>query len=155
MKASVLTLRQIRFLRLRLDPDENFRGTAEDFDFAGVPVKCQIKLAPVQSVEVEGWWVIVSFGCKPKSDKPVPYKLDVGAAGLFTVSPAIPPENQERLVYENGAALVFGAIREMVATVTGRFHRGSLVLPTLTFMNTYQAGRTSTGPTDPAPTGAG
>lgn len=56
------------------------------------------------------------------------------AVGFFGVSEAVPENKVEALVFENGAALVYGAIRDLVSTITARGVLGPLMLPTPTFV---------------------
>lgn len=78
------------------------------------------------------WWVALGFVVVNENAGVVcPYNIDVQALGIF------PAEREEHLVYENGVALVYGAIREMVSTITSRSLAGTLMLPTPTFMGTY------------------
>jgi preprotein translocase subunit SecB len=54
------------------------------------------------------------------------------------VNEAFPQEKLERFVFENGAALVYGAIREMVTMTTARSAFGAIMLPTASFFGSFE-----------------
>lgn len=142
MKASPLTLSDLSFLRLNLEVDKEFQGSASNYDFDSTLVKCIIKHSK-KSNEENTWWVGIEFGTKSTEEKTCPYLIDVVAVGLFHVSADIPEERREKLVYENGAALVFGAIREMITNISSRSSYGQLQLPTASFMGEFENRKTS------------
>lgn len=85
--------------------------------------------------EAKRWWVAVDFATGEAEGKPrCPYAIDIQAVGFFGVSEAVPESKVEALVLENGAALVYGAIRDLVSTITARGVLGPLMLPTPTFV---------------------
>ena len=136
MKASPLTMLGLDFLRVHIEADHTAEQTAPSFDFDGAMLAWTIQ----HGQDKEGtWWVAVGFATDPQApaQKRCPYDLDMRAMGIFSVAERFPPERQEELVYENGAALVYGAIREMVATVTSRSLSGKLMLPTPTFVGAF------------------
>jgi len=67
-----------------------------------------------------------------------PYMLDIQAVGVFTISDSVEESKRNQLIFECGAALVYGAIREMVANITSRSVFGRLMLPTPTFQGLYE-----------------
>ena len=86
----------------------------------------------------ETWWIAARFFVDNENAKVrCPYRLDMRAMGLFLVDEHLKEEKHEKLVYENGEALIYGAIRDMVSMITSRSVHGSLMLPTPTFMGTY------------------
>lgn len=137
MKASTLTLRDLTFLSLHVDVDMDYQKSASHFDFDGVKFRCNVRHGQTHSKEVPLWWVGVDFFIASDEEKRCPYNLDIKAAGLFTVHDSVPKEKEEAFVYESGAAMVYGAIREMVATVTGRSVHGVFTLPTASFFGTF------------------
>lgn len=137
MNPSILTLRDLTFLRIYVENDSNFRCRAADFDFDGVNLGWAID----HGKHEEGglvWWVGVTFILKSEPDKVSPYMLNIKAVGMFDINSRAAEEDRERIIYENGAALVYGAIREMVSTLTARGFFGPLMLPTATFIGTFK-----------------
>ena len=66
-------------------------------------------------------------------EKPFSYSGVIAIRGIFEIHPAFPEARREDLIKVNGAGILFGAIREMVLTVTSRSLKGPLLLPTLNF----------------------
>lgn len=138
MKPSPLTFLDLKFFRIKVETDFSAKIKADDFDFNGAMVGWNIRHGKEESEGDGKWWVAVGFVVVNENAEVIcPYNIDVQALGIFTVSEKCPPEREECLVYENGAALVYGAIREMVSMITSRSLAGTLMLPTPTFMGTY------------------
>ncbi|PYF99753.1 Preprotein translocase subunit SecB [Thioalkalivibrio sp. ALE21] len=141
MKPSPLTLHGIQFVRVHIEPDlESGFARAHHFDFDGSMLKWALDHG---YDEQDGtWWVAVGFGTMNEEEEPrCPYILDVQAVGVFSVSEKYPVERHEGLAFEYGAALVYGAIREMVTNVTSRSLVGPLTLPTPSFVGAFEAHR--------------
>ena len=136
MKPSPLTMYSLDFLRVHVQADHMATQNAQTFDFDGALLAWSIK----HGQDKEGaWWVAVGFATDPQADvkQRCPYDLDMRAMGIFSIADTVPAERKEEIVYENGGALVYGAIREMVATVTSRSLAGKLMLPTPTFVGAF------------------
>lgn len=134
MKPSPLTLHGIQFLRVNVETDmESTTRHAEQFQFDGTTLEWGLDHGFDE--DNGNWWVAVGFGTHQREDEPrCPYLLDIQAVGVFSVSEAYPGDKHERLAYEYGAALVYGAIREMVTNITARSVAGPLTLPTPSFV---------------------
>lgn len=137
MKASTLSLHDLTFLNVHIDVDMDFQASGSRFDFDGVQFRCDVRHGRNKNHELPLWWVGVDLAIVSSEEKRCPYSLDVKAAGLFTVDASIPKDKEEAFVYESGAAMVYGAIREMVASITGRSVHGVLTLPTASFFGTF------------------
>lgn len=137
MKASILTLRELKFLRLRIDIDFDVETKASEFDFDGAQLGWDINHGRNNDTS-NAWWVAIGFANSNEgAETKCPYLLDIQAIGYIEINESVPEEKRERIIYENGAALVYGAIREMTLTVTGRFLPGALMLPTPTFIDSF------------------
>lgn len=67
------------------------------------------------------------------------YTFEFEVVGLFTVHEDYQVEKGvERLVRVNGAAVLYGAIREMAATLSARGPYPPITLPTVTFLDEAQ-----------------
>ncbi len=141
MKPSPLTLLTLDFLRVYVQANHEAKQTGEEFDFDGAMLSWSIKHG---QDEDGSWWVAVGFATDDQAppEQRCPYDLDMRALGYFKIAETVAPDRQEEIVYENGAALVYGAIREMTATVTARSIAGKLVLPTPTFVGAFNARKT-------------
>lgn len=135
--ASPLTFIEQQFLRVHIQADMNVTTKAEHFDFEGANVGFSIKHGKGSD---DTWWVGVGFRTLNPEDAEVscPYLIDIMAMGRFEISKKWPIEKHEKLVYEYGAALVYGTIRDIVLTITSRGMRGALMLPTPTFANEFE-----------------
>lgn len=141
MKASPLTFLSLKFLRVRVEADFEAQPSPDAYDFDGAMLAWTLN----HGRELDGrWWVAVGFACDQAatpSERRSPYAIDVQAIGFFRVADSIEADRREALVCENGAALVYGAIREMVASITARSVPGALMLPTPSFIGTFKDGQ--------------
>lgn len=135
MKASPLRFVDLKFLRVRVEADFSSGPVeAKGFDFDGAMLSWSLDHGFEE--DAKRWWVAVGFATGEAEGHPrCPYAIDVQAVGFFEVSETVPEERIETLVFENGAALVFGSIRDIVSTITGRSLPGPLMLPTPTFVD--------------------
>lgn len=140
MRASVIQLKQIVFQRIFVDAAEPTDGIppidAAGFDFEGVRFNVALDAGPAPG-EVEDdpktFVVALAVGIEETQERPTPYRIDVAALGLVEVSEAVDKSKRQDLALVNGGSLVYGAIRELVTTLTGRCIAGSLTLPTADF----------------------
>ena len=72
----------------------------------------------------------------PKEDAQAPYNVQVSVQGIvrmhLTQANGQAEERRVRALV-NGASLLYGAVREMVSTITSRSAHGPLLLPSLSF----------------------
>jgi preprotein translocase subunit SecB len=137
MKQSVITLRDLTFLAIKCEIDPDYKGPASEFDFQGAFLHWGLRHGK-SGDDGRTWWVGLDFATRQEGDKRCPYALDIKAVGMFSVNESVPEERREELAFENGAALVYGAIREMVSTITARSAFGTLLLPTASFVGEFQ-----------------
>lgn len=136
MKPSILQLEEILFVRTRIDIDPEYEGDDGDFSFEGAKYRWSSRMGH-RNDDSHQYWVGLDYGLNSTDEKRCPYIVDMKVVGFFNVRDSVPEEKRDSLVYENGSALVFGAIREMIATITSRSLYGTLLLPTASFVNTY------------------
>ena len=60
-----------------------------------------------------------------------PYIGELSIAGHFTLAKDFPQDKAEQMVHLNAGAILYGAIRELVLTLTSRSIHGELILPTI------------------------
>jgi len=137
MRASTISLLNLTFLEISAKTDVTYQGKAADYDFEGTFVRCIPKHAK-QSDDGLQWWVALNFATKSEEEKRCPYILDIKAVGSFKIDAEIPEDKREKIVFESGASLVYGAIREMVSTITARSAHGTLMLPTASFFGEFE-----------------
>jgi len=136
MKASPLRFVDLKFLRVRVEADFGSGPVEEqEFDFEGAMLSWSFDHGFDE--QTRRWWVAIGFATGEAEGHPrCPYAIDVQAVGFFEVSDKVSGEKTEALVFENGAALVYGSIRDLVSTITARSIAGPLMLPTPTFIDT-------------------
>jgi preprotein translocase subunit SecB len=74
----------------------------------------------------------------PKEDAQAPYNIQVSVRGIVRMHlTQVDGQAEERRVRAlvNGASLLYGAVREMVSTITSRSAHGPLLLPSLNFQD--------------------
>lgn len=74
----------------------------------------------------------------PKRDAAAPYNIQVSVRGVVRMHLTQPDgqtESRRVLALVNGASLLYGAVREMVSTITCRSAHGPLLLPSLSFQD--------------------
>jgi hypothetical protein len=138
ISASPIAVRKIEFLRVFVEANDRADpNTIGEFSFNGATIGWAFHSGQNEDGST---WVGVGFATGNEADKgPIcPYMLDIQAIGVFTIADSVEEGKREQLVFECGAALVYGAIREMVANITSRSAFGRLMLPTPTFQGLYE-----------------
>lgn len=141
MRASVIQLKQVVFQRVLVDavvpPDGSVPMEAAGFDFNGVQFRVSLDAQPTTGEggdESHAYVVALAIGIDAGEEASVPpYEIDVSALGIIEVSDVIEEAKRRDLALVNGGSLIYGAVRELVATITGRCIAGPLVLPTADF----------------------
>ena len=130
MMPSPLSLETYFFTKIHLDACEK-AGKEPATGVLSSKVNC------LQHKQDAQKWM-VTLGVSQHEDKEKgrpPYVFEVEAVGFFTVDKQYPAEKAEVLVRANGAAVLFGAIREMVANLSARGPFAQVNLPTVTFVD--------------------
>ena len=138
MRASVIQLKRLFFERIQVESTEGVgAGEAVDFDFEGMAFRVSLKVgeAMPEGDESDSRSFVIALGVAldPEEEKSVPYKIDISAVGFIEMAQQVEKEKRRDLALVNGASLVYGAIRELVTTLTARCVAGPLVLPTADF----------------------
>ena len=71
---------------------------------------------------------------------PAPYTVDVGCVGYFDLIGDLSKFVPQDLAQVNGAALLYGVLRELIYANTSRFAHGPLILPSVNFLDLRQHG---------------
>lgn len=149
MKPSPVQLVQLMFdkVSIELDPrhaPQEPYGFNTGFSFDGVLLKTQVWLAEREQAASEErvFEVLLALSVENKKQKDKkaqrfsPYLLDFKARAVVrlpgSASKLAPPED---LVVVNGAALLWGAMREQIASMTARMPAGQIILPTVHFQD--------------------
>jgi preprotein translocase subunit SecB len=70
-----------------------------------------------------------------KPRKKVPYFFRITLEGYFQICPSYPTERIEILFHANAPGLLYGAAREILASITGRGPFPAIVLPSISFLD--------------------
>jgi preprotein translocase subunit SecB len=152
MRPSIVQLRHIVFKGIHLEPvgptDSAVSNEAANWDFEGVVFRVTMgveELGPAaDGTDSRAFVVTLGIAIDNAEGKPSPYLLDIAALGLIEVNEQIEGEKRADLAAVNGASLIYGAIRELVTTLTARSIAGLFVLPTMDFRD-HLAIQTDTG----------
>jgi preprotein translocase subunit SecB len=87
------------------------------------------------------WQIIVRVHMRGSGNIKAPYVGTVECVGGFEVVPEWPENKIEQLVSVNGTSLLYSSIRDMVCNITARGPWGSIMLPTQSFIEAYEAGK--------------
>ncbi len=78
------------------------------------------------------WLVRLDVQIKPAAKaEAAPYLGEVAMIGIFRLDPEFPEEQAERMVYFNGGSILYGAVRELICSITSRGIHGPILLPTV------------------------
>ncbi len=82
------------------------------------------------------WMITLTVVLKgEEDDSPPAYTGDFEIVGMFRVTDEYPEDNAPKLAHINGAAILYGTVREMVTNMTARGPFPPILLPTATFID--------------------
>lgn len=101
---------------------------------ASSTVECEVDVARRGDSDRE-WKValVVRFGGSCENPT-APVRGRISMEGEFSVDPHYPSDQVHRLVSVNGPSILFGAIREVVASLSSRTVEGPYFLPSVSFL---------------------
>lgn len=85
--------------------------------------------------------VILDVQVKPtvkQENEFFPYQVAIKGRGFYAVKGANSPEESDRLLRVNGAAILYGLLRAQVAQITAQSLHGQFLLPTMNFVEAYE-----------------
>ena len=138
MRPSPIQLRHVIYTKVAVAPTVSERDSpsaAIGFNFDGVNIHAKVGVAskPGQQENPRDFLIDLEITIDNAEGKAAPYNVDIGVIGVFNVLPGLPKEKRENLVTVNGASILYGAIREIVLSLTSRFASGALTLPGMNF----------------------
>jgi len=139
MTQSPLLLERYFFTKVSIDAQANGDITAVN----GLETKVDVKKSrpPIDPEKLAGYQdhylVTLTLGLAPLDEKIPTYIGQFVVVGYFRVAPSYTREEHDRLVAINGASILFGVIREMVANITARGPFPMLTLISLNFSDLY------------------
>lgn len=88
---------------------------------------------PVEGLESRTFKV--TLGIRTPKDKPAgPYLFEFVSSGIVACVQNISDKSPKELAYEYGLTILYGNMREQIATMTARMNPGIRFLPTLSFI---------------------
>jgi len=91
------------------------------------------------SEDVSRWMVTLHLTAnQADGEECPPYTFDIEVVGFFHLSDEYPEEKRAAMLKVNAPAVLFGAMREMVANITARGPYPRFDLPTVTFIDEAQ-----------------
>ena len=141
MKPSPLQLKEVNFIKFSVEAEtaqDNGPVRAIDFNFNGVTFKEGFEIENKSDESKRRYVLFLQFSIENETGTRCPYKLDAHVIGLFEVAKSYAPADPngiEDLVRVNGASMLYGMIRDEVLALTSRSVHGTLVLPTVNFLD--------------------
>lgn len=139
MQLSPLQLERYQFnlgyVRARADHDASQDLDAESV--IGVEISEQLSWGSVDIQDGKSYAPLKLYiALENNGKKKAPYDIAVEVEGVFQLSPAfMKKEDWEELFIINGASMLYTVIREYVISFTSRAVFGSLMLPTMNFLD--------------------
>lgn len=133
IKNSPLQLRRCSFTRVEVDCNP----TGDNADLEKIVVDVEIDCSQHEK-EPRTWHVALIVQFKPADGAKAPFSGSVENIGTFTVAESWAEDQMRKLVYINGAGILYASVREMVATITARTFFDTLTLPSCSFNLLYK-----------------
>jgi len=71
---------------------------------------------------------------KPLKNENMPYEFGINIVGFFKIAPKLPDSELNNLIRFNAPSMLYSAVREIIANVSGRGPWGSFLIPTVSFL---------------------
>lgn len=126
-------------VQVRLN-EQNTCTMAPGFNFQGVNFSCEVGHGNIEKNEggdgPYAMLVSVRLQIDNASGNPAPYNVHVKVSGIFNwLEKSTEEIARKDLIVVNGASILYGAIREMVLSITSRSIAGALTLPSFNFLD--------------------
>lgn len=139
MQPSQLQLSELVYLGIKIATRQPAEGedVSPPFDFNGVHIAEGVDLSILDENKDDPRQFALKFRIVLENEigKVAPYNVDIEIAGVFSIISDMPVADREDFVRVNGCAVLYGAIRDQVLTLTSRSARGPLMLPTVNFLD--------------------
>ncbi len=140
MRPSQLQLVQFAYQSIKVtarQPSEGENTGNLPFDFNGVQIAEGVELTILDENKDDPKQFGLKFRIVIENaiGKIAPYDVDIGVVGIFTIGSDVTIPERENFVRVNGCAVLYGAIRDQILTLTSRSARGPLMLPTVNFLD--------------------
>lgn len=138
MQLSPLQLMEYSFEGVSITPVDGFDNAKRDpslvFTSDGMKLQSEAGIAVLKESEKHSdYGLRFTLVVSAKEGSAVPYEIRVCVAGGVRMHGGGTQEQRQNLALVNGISLLFGAVRDLVASVTSRSRYGQMLLPTLNF----------------------
>lgn len=140
MKQSPLILNNYQLLEITVIPEDGYvsNGLDDYPDIANTEFTSNIAIGAAEDEEdPRDYLLSLKLRIKPREKNIFPYFIEVAIQGHITVVHDLPIEDfdRENFAVVNGSALLYGALRDTILALTGRFIHGEVMLPTVNFLD--------------------
>ncbi len=140
MKQSPLILNNYQLLEITIIPEDGYvsNGLDDYPDIANTEFTSNIAVGTAEDEEDSRDYLLsLKLKIKPREKNVFPYFIEVAIQGHVTVVHDLPIEkfDRENFAVVNGSALLYGALRDTILALTGRFIYGEVMLPTVNFLD--------------------
>ena len=138
MQLSPLQLMEYAFEGVSITPVDGFdnanRNPSLVFTSDGMKLQSEAGIAVSKESEKHSdYGLRFTLVVSAKEGSAIPYEIRVCVAGGVRMHGGGTQEQRQNLALVNGISLLFGAVRDLVASVTSRSRYGQMLLPTLNF----------------------
>jgi len=145
MQPSPLQVLDLKFIKVRIEPREKPRfdkpgQVFERHSFDNTSFVNTIEHSPANddpNSPVLNFVVSLELELPNSGENPPPYIVEVKCVGYFNILKSISDDPVKRydIAVVNGTSILYGALRELVSSVTSRAWYGPLILPTVSFQD--------------------
>ena len=138
MRASKLQLETYHLNKISVIPRPDAEATAlgQYADFSNVMFGSDVSLHELKAVDgldiKQG--LSLTLTAQPGEGSTFPYDIEMEMMGIFNTD-AFPEADRDVMLLVNGASMLYGAMREMLMTITYRCMHGPVLLPSVHFID--------------------
>lgn len=139
MQISPLQLTQHFFTKVAIDQRDKtlVEPTFKPFALDKVKMDVQLESGTAEDEKEEPKHFMIRLGITLDKERQhdIPYDISIELVGFFEVSKSMPIEKRAELVLANGASILYSAARESILSITSRFMKGHITMPTVNFID--------------------
>ena len=130
MKSSLLRLERYWLRSISVSENPTFDPTS-----TRVPVFQTTTSRGKKADDPKRWKVDLQIRTPEQNESSQPYNIVVELSGIFEVPDSTPETDWESFIAVNAPAVLFGAARELVGSITARGLFPAVILPSVTFVD--------------------
>lgn len=137
MQASKLQLETYHLNRISVIPRPDAQATAlgQYADFSNVMFGSDVSLQELKAIDGPDvrQGLSLKLTAQPGEGSTFPYDIEMEMLGVFNAD-GFPEADRDVMLLVNGASMLYGAMREMLMTITYRCMHGPVLLPSVHFV---------------------